>query len=1027
MSSINLTSDLSDLIIVANAGNSSFIVETGTIPALFVNSNTNIGINTVTPSAQLEVANASGSCLRLSHKGLTGAHADMSISNSGDLTIAPYTTGSKVSITKSLDITNHNGSTTGLKLGGVLLSATAEQINAVNSTPGTAEASKVVILDSSTSIAGINSLSATSLGGTLTTATQPNITSLGTLASLTVSGGVSASTLTGTLQTSAQPNITSIGTLSSLTVSGSVSASSLTGTLQTGAQPNITSLGDLSSLTVAGAAVDSEFAFLSGSVAGSASENHVLVIDADKAITGIGALSATSLTGTLMTAAQPHATSLGTLSSLTVSGGITASSLTGSIQTAAQPNITSLGDLVSLTVAGSSVSPEISYLAGVTPGTAGPTKVVVLDGDKSISGLDTLSATTLTGTIHTAAQPNITSLGSLSQIHIAGSTIGSEASYLAGVVAGTAEASKVLVLNSGGSITGITSLTSTNIYGTIQTADQSSVTKVGTLTSLTVNGATSITATADSSSAGTGALTITGGVGIAKKLYVGDAIYGTLATAAQTNVTSLGTLSGLTVSGDIAVTGNITVNGNAVTTQGTIVFPEYVTDITAGTAANLKALVLNSAGSVSGINALSATSLTGTLQTAAQPNITSVGTLTSLAVTGGITASTITGTLSTAAQTSITSVGTLGSLAVTGAITAGSVSATTLSGTLDTAAQPNITSVGLLSSLTVSGGVTASTLTGTIATASQPNVTTIGTLTSLAVTGAGSVGGAFTLSNSTDSTSSTTGALRCAGGAYFGGASVFNSSAAIAGTVSLSSTAASTSASTGALQCAGGAYFGAACYMNDKLATNGWIGVGTSSPTAPLHVSSKLSTAVSPSANTTLINSAGSVSYMGYNPDVNNLSAKFDGSVLVMDLVYIASDVRIKRDIDSVSSTFAKELITSANPVKYRFKDTEGETKFAYGFIAQDLMHGKYYDFVNLNDHVGTEEMIDDTGLISPKDMVFNVNYNNFISVLTKAQKDTYESVDELKTENAELKSRVSALEETIADLKNKLDWLLIK
>ena len=59
---------------------------------------------------------------------------------------------------------------------------------------------------------------------------------------------------------------------------------------------------------------------------------------------------------------------------------------------------------------------------------------------------------------------------------------------------------------------------------------------------------------------------------------------------------------------------------------------------------------------------LSATALT--LTTAAQPNITSVGTLTGLTVSGNIA-----GTLTTAAQTNITSVGTLSNLTVNGLTT----------------------------------------------------------------------------------------------------------------------------------------------------------------------------------------------------------------------------------------------------------------------------------------------------------------------------------------------------------------------
>ena len=80
------------------------------------------------------------------------------------------------------------------------------------------------------------------------------------------------------------------------------------------------------------------------------------------------------------------------------------------------------------------------------------------------------------------------------------------------------------------------------------------------------------------------------------------------------------------------------------------------------------------------------------------------------AVGGGL--ANITGTLTTTSnsQPNITSVGTLTSLAVTGNVTAGNVYAnsgavvaTTVTGTLTTAAQPNITSVGTLTSLTVTG------------------------------------------------------------------------------------------------------------------------------------------------------------------------------------------------------------------------------------------------------------------------------------------------------------------------------------
>jgi hypothetical protein len=73
-------------------------------------------------------------------------------------------------------------------------------------------------------------------------------------------------------------------------------------------------------------------------------------------------------------------------------------------------------------------------------------------------------------------------------------------------------------------------------------------------------------------------------------------------------------------------------------------------------------------------NGVTASTLTGTLQTPAQPNITSVGTLSSLNVTNGVTASTLTGTVQTPAQSNITSVGTLSSLNVSGNLGVGTTS-----------------------------------------------------------------------------------------------------------------------------------------------------------------------------------------------------------------------------------------------------------------------------------------------------------------------------------------------------------------
>ena len=309
-------------------------------------------------------------------------------------------------------------------------------------------------------VGGITTLTATSLAGTLTTAAQPNVTSLGTLTSLTLGGAISgvttltATTLAGTLSTAAQPNVTSLGTLTSLTLSGAISgvttltATTLAGTLSTAAQPNVTSLGTLTSLTTSGTITLTAAA--SKIVPGATSLSHrnnadtadnLILTDAGAAtfrntVGGITTLTATSLAGTLTTAAQPNVTSLGTLTSLTLSGAIsgvttlTATTLSGTLSTAAQANVTSLGTLTSLTTSGAIT---LTAAAGkIIPGATSIShrntadtadNLLITDAGaitvrSTIGGVTTLTATSLAGTLTTAAQPNVTSVGILAATHL---------------------------------------------------------------------------------------------------------------------------------------------------------------------------------------------------------------------------------------------------------------------------------------------------------------------------------------------------------------------------------------------------------------------------------------------------------------------------------------------------------------------------------------------------------------------------------------------------------------------------------
>lgn len=76
----------------------------------------------------------------------------------------------------TVDIANHDGSTKGLKLGGTLVTSTAANINtAAGVTPGTATASKALVLDANKAIATITTASVTNMkyGATPTAQVDP--------------------------------------------------------------------------------------------------------------------------------------------------------------------------------------------------------------------------------------------------------------------------------------------------------------------------------------------------------------------------------------------------------------------------------------------------------------------------------------------------------------------------------------------------------------------------------------------------------------------------------------------------------------------------------------------------------------------------------------------------------------------------------------------------------------------------------------------------------------------------------------
>jgi len=278
-------------------------------------------------------------------------------------------------------------------------------------------------------------------------------------------------------------------------------------------------------------------------------------------------------------------------------------------------------------------------------------------------------------TVASNAQPNITSVGTLTNLSVAGNVIAAR------------------VKGEGGNISNIQGA---NVSGTVANATYA----------VTANSAAYSTNSIQANIANIANIAY---------LVTGSNVSGSVAQANIANIAN--SVTGSNVSGSVAQA-NIANIANSVT-----------------------------GGNVSGqvANAL----ISGTVYTNAQPNITSVGTLTSLSTSGNITG----GNLLTSGLVSVTGNITGGNLltgglvSVTGNITGGNLSGTNIVGTLLTASQTNITSVGTLDSLSATGNIAGARLITSSFVSAVGNVTAGNVRTVGLISATGNVTGNYFIGN----------------------------------------------------------------------------------------------------------------------------------------------------------------------------------------------------------------------------------------------------------------------------------------
>ena len=249
-----------------------------------------------------------------------------------------------------------------------------------------------------------------------------------------------------------------------------------------------------------------------------------------------------------------------------------------------------------------------------------PNELVARDGSGNFSA-GTITATNLAGTVTTAAQPNITSVGTLGGLTMGGAlNLGTNNITNGGTVTAT---------NFTGSLTGTASgnlpLSGGILTGALRLPAGSTSSPALNFTGSTTTGF----------SAASGALSIsTAGTERLKIASSGTLSVNAFSTAGVVHNDASGNLSSsLIVDADIASSAAIADSKlNTIVTSGKV-----ANSATTATSVNTASTIVSRDGSGNfSAGTITATNVGGTLTTAAQPNITSVGTLTGLTMGGAL-------------------------------------------------------------------------------------------------------------------------------------------------------------------------------------------------------------------------------------------------------------------------------------------------------------------------------------------------------------------------------------------------------
>jgi hypothetical protein len=588
---------------------------------------------------------------------------------------------------------------------GANVSGAVAYATTANSVAGSNVSGEVAYAATANSVAGSNVSGAVSYATTANSVSGSNVS--GAVAYATTANSVSGSNVSGEVSYAATANA-----VAGSNVSGQVSNALIAGTVYTNAQPNITSVGTLASLSVSGNANIGNIALTGTIVAGTGSGGNIT--NADYVIAnffqGNGSLL-TSLTGANVTGQVAYAATANAVAGGNVSGQVANALVSGTVYTNAQPNITSVGTLTSLSVSGNALVTGNLIVDGTTT-YVNTTNILVQDPIIEQGG----------GANGAALTTNDGKDRGIVSHYYSGATIDA--------FMGWDNSNAEFSFGSNVSMSG--EVATFNTLGNIRSGNAS----LGNLvTASFFSGSGNLLSNIQGSN-------VTGAVAYAT---TANAVAGSNVTGAVAYATTANAVSGSNVTGAVAYA----TTANAV--SGSNVSGEVAFAATANSVAG---------GNVSGTVSSATTATTAaTVTTASQPNITSVGTLTGLTVgpnssivlsgtTGYVKANSLQG-LDGSQALFLGHSGVAGAIGVVTNLIVGTGGTGNLNANGTISASGNVTGsyfIGNGSALTsinganVTGQVANALIAGTVYTNAQPNITSTGILTSVSVTGDANVG-----------------------------------------------------------------------------------------------------------------------------------------------------------------------------------------------------------------------------------------------------------------------------------------------